>query len=162
LVIAWLLDRRCVAGRAETGLRPAATPALWRADKGRAREELREIDAPGAAIGIVSGGRLVFARGAGISDVETGAPMTPDLLFRLGSTTKMFTAAAPVMLAEEGRLKLDEPIGTVVQGLHPRLAAVTAHLLLSHTSGILAGRLHLLKRERSVAFRDRFLERRKN
>src|SRR5262245_45734006 len=68
--------------------------------------ELTETNIPGAAIGIVSGERLVFAKGFGVSNIETGAPVTPDMLFRLGSTTKMFTAAGVVMLAEEGKLKL--------------------------------------------------------
>ena len=71
-----------------------------------------------AGVGIAcSGDRLAFAKGFGVSNVETGAPVTPDMLFRLGSTTKMFTAAALVMLAEEGKLKLDEPIGKHAKGL---------------------------------------------
>ena len=98
--------------------------------------ELAETNTPGAAIGIVSGDRLVFAKGFGVSNVETGAPVTPDMLFRLGSTTKMFTAAGVVMLAEEGKLKVDEPIGKHAKGLSPKIAALTAHQLLSHTSGL--------------------------
>jgi len=102
-----------------------------------AAEELHQLNTPGAAIAVISDGRVVFANGVGISDVETGAPVTPDMLFRLGSTTKMFTAAALVGLAEEGRLRLDQPIGNSVTGLHPKIAAVTPHHLLTHTSGIL-------------------------
>jgi CubicO group peptidase (beta-lactamase class C family) len=59
------------------------------------------------------------------------------MLFRLGSTTKMFTATALVGLAEEGRVRLDQPIANSVSGLHPRVAGVTPHQLLTHTSGIL-------------------------
>src|SRR5262247_358797 len=98
--------------------------------------ELAETNTPGAAVGIVSGDRLVFAKGFGVSNVETGAPLSPDMLFRLGSTTKMFTAAGVVMLAEEGKLKLDEPIGKYAKGLSPKIAGITAHQLLSHTSGL--------------------------
>jgi CubicO group peptidase (beta-lactamase class C family) len=58
------------------------------------------------------------------------------MLFRLGSTTKMFTAAALVTLAEEGKLKLDEPIGKYAKGLSPKIAGLTAHQLLSHTAGL--------------------------
>ena len=100
-------------------------------------EELRQLNTPGAAIGIVSGDRLVYVKGMGISDVDTGAPLSPEMLFRLGSTTKMFTATALVSLAEEGRIKLDDPIGRVVKGLDPKIGAVTAHQLLTHTSGFL-------------------------
>lgn len=120
-------------------------PALCRAQAPRdfgelekvVLEELRALNVPGAAVGIVSGERLVFARGFGTASVETGAPVTPDMLFRLGSTTKMFTAAALVMLAEEGRIRLGEPVGSAVKGLDPGLASLTAHQLLSHTSGML-------------------------
>jgi CubicO group peptidase (beta-lactamase class C family) len=98
--------------------------------------ELTETNTPGAAVGIVIGDRLVFAKGFGVSNVETGAPVTPDMLFRLGSTTKMFTAAALVSLAEEGKLKLDEPIGKYAKGLSPKVAGLTAHQLLSHTAGL--------------------------
>ncbi|MBO0800461.1 MAG: beta-lactamase family protein, partial [Blastocatellia bacterium] len=98
--------------------------------------EMAETNTPGAAVGIVSGDRLFFARGFGVSSVETGAPVTPDMLFRLGSTTKMFTAAALVTLAEEGKLELDEPIGKHAKGLSPKIAGLTAHQLLSHTAGL--------------------------
>ncbi|HEU0180003.1 MAG TPA: serine hydrolase domain-containing protein [Blastocatellia bacterium] len=101
--------------------------------------ELAETKAPGAAVGVVSGDRLVFAKGFGVSNVETGAPVTPDMLFRLGSTTKMFTAAALALLAEEGKLKLDEPIGKYAKGLSPKIAGLTAHQLLSHTAGLKDG-----------------------
>ncbi|MGH9936839.1 MAG: serine hydrolase domain-containing protein, partial [Blastocatellia bacterium] len=98
--------------------------------------ELAETNTPGAAVGVVSGDRLVFVKGFGVSNVETGAPVTPDMLFRLGSTTKMFTAAAVVALAEEGKLKLDEPISKHAKGLGPKIAGLTAHQLLSHTAGL--------------------------
>ncbi|MBO0798064.1 MAG: serine hydrolase, partial [Blastocatellia bacterium] len=98
--------------------------------------EMAETNTPGAAVGIVSGNRLVFAKGFGVSSVETGATVTPDMLFRLGSTTKMFTAAALVTLAEESKLKLDEPIGKYTKGLSPKIASLTAHQLLTHTAGL--------------------------
>lgn len=98
--------------------------------------ELAETNTPGAAVGVVSGDRLVFAKGFGVSNVETGAPVTPDMLFRLGSTTKMFTAAAVVTLAEEGKLELGAPIGKYAKGLSPKIAGLTAHQLLSHTAGL--------------------------
>jgi CubicO group peptidase (beta-lactamase class C family) len=116
---------------------PAQAPRDFGELEKVALEELRALNVPGAAIGIVSGERLVFAKGFGTANIETGAPVTPEMLFRLGSTTKMFTAAALVMLAEEGRIRLDEPIGTAVRGLDPGLASLTAHQLLSHTSGML-------------------------
>jgi CubicO group peptidase (beta-lactamase class C family) len=53
--------------------------------------------------------------------------------------TKMYTAAALVSLAEEGKLDLNAPIGKYLSGLTPRLASVTAHQLMSHTAGLADG-----------------------
>jgi CubicO group peptidase (beta-lactamase class C family) len=99
-------------------------------------EELKETNTPGAAIAIVSGDRVVFLKGFGVSNIETGAPVTPEMLFRIGSTTKMYTDAVLVSLAEEGKLRLDEPISSYVKGLSAKLSQVTTHQLMTHTAGI--------------------------
>jgi CubicO group peptidase (beta-lactamase class C family) len=100
------------------------------------KEELQATNTPGAALCIVSGNRVIYAKGFGVANVETGAPVTTDMLFRLGSTTKMFTAAALVTLASQGKLKLDEPVGNYLPGINPKLARLTAHQLLSNTGGV--------------------------
>ncbi len=99
-------------------------------------EELKETNTPGAAVAAVSGDRLVFAKAFGAANIETGAPVTPDTLFRVGSVTKMFTAAVLVTLAEQGQINLDEPISKYVKGLNPKLSLVTAYQLMSHTAGM--------------------------
>jgi len=100
------------------------------------RAELAASNTPGAALAIVSGDSIVYAIGYGIANVETGAPVTPDMLFRIGSTTKMYTTALVTMLAEEGKLSLDAPIGDYITGLPPGLSAITAHQLMTHTAGL--------------------------
>ena len=102
-----------------------------------AREELQQTNTPGAAVAVVLGDRVIYEKGFGIANVETEAPVTPDMLFRLGSTTKMFTATALVLLADQGKINLNEPIGKYITGLTPTLSQITAHQLLSHTSGII-------------------------
>lgn len=102
-----------------------------------ARQELEDAGVPGATIAIVSGGRVVYVKAYGVANVETGAEMTPDRLFRLGSTTKMFTAAALATLADKGMVDLRKPVGDYITALHPSIARVTGHQLLSHTSGFL-------------------------
>ena len=99
-------------------------------------EELKERNTPGAVIAIVSGDRVVYKKAFGLANVETKAEMQPEMLFRLGSTTKMFTAAALVRLSEENKIKLDEPIGNRVKALNPKIAAVTPHHLLSNSAGV--------------------------
>src|SRR5688572_20035125 len=61
-------------------------------------EELKQRNTPGAAVAVIKDGQAIYAKGYGVASVETGAPVTPDMLFRLGSTTKMLTAAALVTL----------------------------------------------------------------
>src|SRR6185369_835118 len=99
-------------------------------------EELREKNTPGAVITIISGDQVVYQKAFGVSSVETNAPMQPEMLFRLGSTTKMFTAAALLTLAEQNRIKLNEPIGNRVKGLNGRVGQVTPHYLLSNNAGV--------------------------
>jgi CubicO group peptidase (beta-lactamase class C family) len=101
-----------------------------------AASEMKDAGMPGAAIAIIRGDKVVFAKGFGVTSVEGGPPVTPDTLFRLGSTTKMFTAAALVGLAEDGKLKLDAPIGDYVKDLPKHFAPLTLHQLLTHTAGV--------------------------
>jgi len=113
-------------------IRPLDPAAIERV----ALDELKSTNTPGAAVAVISGDRVIFTHGYGTSDVETGAPVSPDMLFRLGSTTKMFTAAALVGLAVEGKVDLDAPVGSYIKGLDPAIARLTANQLLSHTSGL--------------------------
>ena len=99
-------------------------------------EELKERNTPGAVIAIVSGDRVVYQKAFGVANVETKAEMLPEMLFRLGSTTKMFTAAALVTLSEQDKIKLNEPIGNRVKGLNPKIAELTPHYLLSNSAGV--------------------------
>jgi len=99
-------------------------------------EELKEKNTPGAVITIVSGDQVIYQKAFGVANVETNAAMQPEMLFRLGSTTKMFTAAALVTLADKGKIKLDEPIGNRIKGLDPKIAKATPHYLLSNSAGV--------------------------
>lgn len=98
--------------------------------------ELKEKNTPGAVIAIVMGDHLVYQKAFGLANVETLMPMDTQMLFRLGSTTKMFTAAALVMLAEQQKIKLDEQIGNRVKGLNARLSQLTPNALLSNSAGV--------------------------
>jgi CubicO group peptidase (beta-lactamase class C family) len=100
------------------------------------KEEMTRLKTPGAAVAIVKGDQVVYMKGFGVADIETGEPLRPEMLFRLGSTTKMLTAAALVGLAIEGKLDLNEPISKYVPGLPLKLAGANANQLLSHTAGV--------------------------
>ncbi|MEA2602818.1 MAG: hypothetical protein QOF89_3810 [Acidobacteriota bacterium] len=101
-----------------------------------ALDEMTATGTPGLAVAVIQGNRVVFARGLGIANVETGAPVTPDTLFRVGSVTKMLTAAAVVTLAQEGTLSLDAPLSKKDKKLDPKLGQVTLDQLLSQTAGL--------------------------
>ncbi|HEX4947589.1 MAG TPA: serine hydrolase domain-containing protein [Blastocatellia bacterium] len=99
--------------------------------------ELEQTKTPGAVVAIVQGDKLVYNKGFGWANVESRQPVTPDMIFRIGSMTKMYTAATLLTLAEEGKIDLHVPIGKYITGLPPRLSAVTAHQLITHTAGLL-------------------------
>jgi CubicO group peptidase (beta-lactamase class C family) len=101
-----------------------------------ATSELTRQHIPGIAIVAVRDGRVVYAKGFGVTGTESKIPVTPDTLFRVGSMTKMLVATAAVTLADQGRLRLDAPVGNYIYGLNPRVGQVTAHQLMSHTAGL--------------------------
>jgi CubicO group peptidase (beta-lactamase class C family) len=76
-----------------------------------AKQEMADAGIPGVVIVVVRGDRVVYAKGFGVASAEGADPVTPDHLFRIGSTTKVFVGAALAKLAEAGKLKLDEPVG---------------------------------------------------
>src|SRR5688572_18275490 len=92
---------------------------------------------PGCALGVVRDGRLDYARGYGLASIEHGVPITPTTVFDIGSVSKQFTAMAIVLLAQDGKLSLDDEIQKFVPEL-PRYpaGAITIRHLLHHTSGL--------------------------
>lgn len=98
--------------------------------------ELAATKTPGASVAVISGDKVVFVKGFGTTSAESGGQITPDTLFRMGSTTKMFTAATLLSLADLGKIKFDAPIGNYIKNLSPKIAALTAHQLLSQSSGL--------------------------
>jgi CubicO group peptidase (beta-lactamase class C family) len=77
-------------------------------------EELKQKNTPGAVIVVISGDKLVYQKAFGIANVETNAPMQTEMLFRLGSTTKMFTAAALVALSEKDKIRKSPPSHRII------------------------------------------------
>jgi CubicO group peptidase (beta-lactamase class C family) len=80
--------------------------------------------------------QVLFKNAYGWADAEWEVPNTTDTIFRLGSLSKQFTAAAVVQLAQQGKLKLDDPVWRYDANLPETWKSVTLHQLLSHTSGI--------------------------
>jgi CubicO group peptidase (beta-lactamase class C family) len=98
--------------------------------------ELRATRTPGAAVAVVIGDSVVYAKGFGVASVETGEAVTAATLFRIASTTKMLTGAAVLSAAERGILAIDRPVGGAMTGLAPGLARIPIRDLLRHNAGL--------------------------
>lgn len=98
-------------------------------------DEISAGRTPGLAIGVVEDGRLVYARGFGYSNAARKFPVEPDTEFFVGDVTRQFTAAAVMMLSQDGKLKLDDKVIKYVPEL-TIAADVSIEQLLLQTSGL--------------------------
>ncbi len=99
-------------------------------------KELKETNTPGASIAIIKNNKIIFSKAFGVSNIETGAPVTTDMLFYHGGLSRLFIATTLLLLAEEGKLNINIAIGNYIKGLTPKIARVTTHQLLSSTAGL--------------------------
>lgn len=113
----------------------AALFDLW------AGEQLDYHGVPGVVVGVVSDGRLAWAKGYGTTDLAGGVPLTAATPFRIGSVSKLFTATAALQLRDAGKLRLDDPVAKHlpwfrVPSPFPTAPPITVEHLLTHTSGL--------------------------
>lgn len=94
-------------------------------------------EVPGASVLVIRDGQPVFRRSYGLANLEEGIAATPATNYRLASITKQFTAACILLLAEDGKLTLDDPVKRWLPSLPAAADAVTLRHLLSHTSGLI-------------------------
>ncbi len=101
-------------------------------------ERMKAFRVPGLALGIIQGGQW-FAEGFGVTSISNPLPVITDTTFQIGSTSKTVTATVIMMLAEQGKLELDEKVKTYLPNLELKdsdvAARVTVRHLLNHTSG---------------------------
>jgi len=100
--------------------------------------EMQRTRAPGAAIGIVVDGKIVFAKGFGSLSAERNDMVDAGTLFRIGSVTKVLTALAALRSEQTGSVSLGEAIGTYFPALHASLRPLTLRQLLTHKAGMIA------------------------
>ena len=115
------------------------------------RDEIARKTMPGAVVMIGRRGKVAYLEAFGSQDTLTGKPMRPDSVFRIFSMTKPVTSVAVMMLVEEGRLRIDEPLSKYIpefadvqvarfsgnqMDLVPPQRAITLHDLLRHTGGL--------------------------
>ena len=99
---------------------------------------LAQTGVPSASVAIVQHGKLVYTHAYGsarlATDSSSAVPATPAMRYSIGSISKQFTATAILLLQEQGKLSLDDPVGKYIPGL-TRGDEVTIRQILSHTSG---------------------------
>lgn len=100
------------------------------------KAELERRRIPGAALVVIQRGEIIKMQGYGLANVELEVPVTPDSVFELASVTKQFTATAIMLLAEEGRVRLDERISSYLPNTPETWAGMTVRHLLTHTAGL--------------------------
>lgn len=100
------------------------------------REEMVLQKLPGASIAIVEDGRIVRAEGFGFANLEHAVPATEHTVYQSGSVGKQFTAALVMLLVQDGRIALDDPIGRHLPGTPASWERITIRQLLTHTSGL--------------------------
>ena len=99
--------------------------------------EYTKPDSPGCAFALYERGRVLHARGYGLASIEHGVPIDPrQTVFDIGSTSKQFTAASILLLAQDGKLALDDSVRKHVPELPGYFDAVTLDHLLNHTGGV--------------------------
>jgi CubicO group peptidase (beta-lactamase class C family) len=98
--------------------------------------ELNTSYSPGCAIGIVSNDSLIYAKGYGMANLEYNIPNSPQTIFHMASVSKQFTAYSIVLLARQGKLKLDDDIHKYLSWFPDLKEKITVRNLLNHTSGI--------------------------
>ncbi len=107
----------------------------------RFEEEMKELGAPGAALALMEKGKIIFKRGFGVKSLGGDRAVSADTLFRIGSVTKMLTAASLLQQVQAGKIELDKPAVTYIPAYHYNYdsswaPSVKVWNFLTHTSGL--------------------------
>src|ERR1700761_4572309 len=119
-----------IAAHAQSPLSPDAKAKIDTA----VTQVLSSTKVPSASIAVVKDGRIAYLQAYGLARLNPPMEATPQMQYSIGSISKQFTAAAVLLLAQEGKLTLEDPVSKFLPGL-TRSKEVTIRMLLSHTSG---------------------------
>jgi D-alanyl-D-alanine carboxypeptidase len=100
----------------------------------KAQMQVRHI--PAVSVAVIRKGVLIKAAGYGLADLEHNVPAKPDTVFKIGSVSKQFLAAGIMLLVQDGKVGLNEPIGRYLPAAPATWGAITIRHLLTHTSGL--------------------------
>jgi CubicO group peptidase (beta-lactamase class C family) len=100
------------------------------------QREMQTRSIPGAVVAVVEDGTIVFQQAYGFANLESDTPMTTRSIFEIASLTKQFTAAAILLLVDEGKLRLDDLLSVYIDNTPAAWQRITIRHLLTHTSGL--------------------------
>jgi CubicO group peptidase (beta-lactamase class C family) len=125
----------CLIASAATSCSVAQQPSAP-AQVDRLFAEWDKPTSPGCALAVMKDGQIIHKRGYGMADLDHDVKITPATVFHAASMSKQFTAAAVLMLVQEGKLSLDDPVKKHVPEIPDFGAPIALHHLLHHTSGL--------------------------
>ncbi len=102
----------------------------------RVQAHLEENNIPGGLVAVATRGRIIHLKTYGMANAELAVPVTDSTVFEIGSISKQFVSAAVMLLVQEGKIGLDDPIHQYLSDLPSEWLGVTVRQLLTHTSGI--------------------------
>jgi CubicO group peptidase (beta-lactamase class C family) len=116
----------------------AVVPTLSRADAidDMVRQTMKASSVPGVSIAIVKDGHIVKAAGYGLAEVENQVPARPDTVWEIASLSKQFASTALMMLVEEGKVSIEDPVSKYLADTPPTWSTMKVENLLNHTSGL--------------------------
>ena len=99
--------------------------------------ELARQHVPGMSLAVLRAGKVIKAKGYGMADLENGITVTPETVFKIGSVSKQFLAAGIMLLVQDGKIGLDDPVSKYFPGTPDSWQGITVRNFLTHTSGVI-------------------------
>ena len=128
-----LLAGSCLAAAAQV---PKEAPPALTEKVDRIFRKWDSTVSPGCALAVIKDAQIIYQRGYGMADLDHDVPIRPESVFHVASVSKQFTAAAIVLLAQDGKLSLDDEVRKYVPELPDFGARITIRHLIHHTSGL--------------------------
>src|ERR1700675_4886203 len=98
--------------------------------------DLAKAGSPGCALGVYRDGKIIYAKGYGLANIEESVAITPQSVFDIGSTSKQFTATSILLLEKQGKLSVNDDVRKHIPELPDYGKKITILHLLNHTSGL--------------------------
>jgi CubicO group peptidase (beta-lactamase class C family) len=125
-----------LVSRLASGQTPSAPPTDLTERVDKLFEKWNRTDSPGCAVSVMKDGRIIYKHGYGMADLDHNVTITPLTVFHVASMSKQFTAASILMLAQQGKLWLDDDVRKYIPELPDFGSLITIRHLIYHTSGL--------------------------